>query len=163
VTTLQQAAEEHLDDVYGYLAYFTGDRSLAEDLAAETFERATRLWHRFDERRGSARTWLCQLARTVALDHFRSERRRARREQAFASGLREVEEPRFAEGLSPALERAFGALTAGERETIALRVVLDLDGETAARVLGISATACSTRLSRALEKLEKELEAHVAA
>ena len=46
---------------------------------------------------------------------------------------------------------------------IALRVVLDLDGETASRVLGISPTACSTRLSRALEKLEKELEADVAA
>ena len=163
MTTLEQAAEAHLDDVYGYLAYLTGDRALAEDLAAETFERATRLWHRFDERRGSARTWLCQLARTVALDHFRSERRRARREQVYASGLRQVEEPRFAEGLSPALERALASLTAGERETIALRIVLDLDGESAARVLGISPTACSTRLSRALDKLEQEMQAHVAA
>ncbi|HET7045826.1 MAG TPA: sigma-70 family RNA polymerase sigma factor [Gaiellaceae bacterium] len=163
MTTLEQAAEDHLDEVYGYLAYFTGDRTLAEELAAETFERATRLWHRFDERRGSARTWLCQLARTVALDHFRAERRRLRREQVYAGALRSVEEPRFAEGLSPALERALAALTAGERETVALRIVLDLDGETAARVLGISPSACSTRLSRALEKLEKELEAHVAA
>ena len=163
MTTLQQAAEAHLDDVYGYLAYLTGDRGLAEDLAAETFERALRLWHRFDERRGSARTWLCQIARTVALDHFRSERRRVRREQVYARGLREVEEPSFVDGLSPALERALRRLSAGEREVIALRVVLDLGGETAARVLGISPTACSTRLSRALDKLEKELNAHAAA
>lgn len=163
MTTLQQAAEAHLDDVYGYLAYLTGDRALAEDLAAETFERATRLWHRFDERRGSARTWLCQIARTVALDHLRAERRRARREDAYARRLREADEPRFAEGLSPALERALARLSAGEREAIALRVVLDLDGPTAARVLGISPTACSTRLSRALDKLEKELSHDVAA
>jgi RNA polymerase sigma-70 factor (ECF subfamily) len=163
VTTLNQAAERHLDDVYGYLSYLTGDRGLAEDLAAETFERATRLWHRFDESRGSARTWLCQLARTVALDHFRAERRRTRREQVYAGGLRDSEDPRFAEGLSPALQDALDRLSAGEREVIALRVVLDLDGETAARVLGISPTACSTRLSRALTKLEKELDAHVAA
>jgi RNA polymerase sigma-70 factor (ECF subfamily) len=163
MTTLSQAAERHLDDVYGYLSYLTGDRGLAEDLAAETFERATRLWHRFDESRGSARTWLCQLARTVALDHFRSERRRTRREQAFAREFPEAVEPRVAEGLSPELEAALARLSAGEREVIALRVVLDLDGETAARVLGISPTACSTRLSRALAKLEKELEAHVAA
>ena len=74
----------HLDDVYGYLAWFTGDRFAAEDLAGETFERALRLWHRFDPRRGSARTWLCQVARTVALDHFRSERRRTRREELAA-------------------------------------------------------------------------------
>jgi DNA-directed RNA polymerase specialized sigma24 family protein len=46
---------------------------------------------------------------------------------------------------------------------IALRVLLDLDGETAARVLGISATACSTRLSRALKKLEEEVARDVAA
>jgi len=82
--TFAQAAERHLDDVYGYLAWFTGDRTAAEDLAAETFERALRLWHRFDPERGSARTWLCQVARTVALDHFRSERRRTRREELAA-------------------------------------------------------------------------------
>ena len=49
-------AEELLDDVYGYLAWFTGDRAAADDLAGETFERALRLWHRFDPRRGSGRT-----------------------------------------------------------------------------------------------------------
>jgi RNA polymerase sigma-70 factor, ECF subfamily len=163
VTTFGQAAEAHLDDVYAYLVYFTGDRSAAEELTGETFERALRLWHRFDPRRGSARTWLCQVARTAALDHFRSERRRARREEIYGRGLREVDEPRFAEGLSPALERALARLSAGEREVIALRIVLDLDGPTTARALGISPTACSTRLSRALEKLEEALGDHVAA
>src|SRR5437868_7924634 len=130
VTTFAQAAERHLDDVFGYLAWFTGDRFLAEDLAGETFERALRLWHRFDERRGSPRTWLCQVARTVALDHFRSERRRLHREELAAVPER-YEQP-LAEGLSPELEEAMQRLTAGEREVIALRVVLDLDAATAA-------------------------------
>ena len=157
--TFAQAAERHLDDVYGYLAWFTGDRFVAEDLAAETFERALRLWHRFDERRGSPRTWLCQLARTVALDHFRAERRRLRREERAA--LPERYESPLVDGLSPELESALRALTAGEREVIALRVVLELDASTAARVLGISPTNCTTRLNRALRKLEEAL--HVAA
>ena len=151
-----EAAERHLDDVYGYLAWFTGDRFVAEDLAAETFERALRLWHRFDERRGSARTWLCQLARTVALDHFRSERRRLRREE-WAAVPDRYEQP-LAEGLAPELEAALHVLTAGEREVIALRVVLELDASTAARVLGISTTNCTTRLARALKKLEEALD-----
>src|SRR5437870_13574947 len=77
-------AEQHLDDVYAYLVYLTGDRSLAEDLAAETFEKALRSWKRFDPRRASAKTWLCQIARTRALDHFRSEQRRRRREELYA-------------------------------------------------------------------------------
>ena len=156
VTSFAQAAERHLDDVYGYLAWFTGDRFVAEALAGETFERALRLWHRYDPARGSARTWLCQVARTVALDHFRSERRRTRREQLAA--VPERFEERIAEGLSPALESALCALTAGEREVIALRVVLELDAATTARVLGISSTNCTTRLNRALKKLEEALD-----
>src|SRR3954453_17491758 len=153
--TFQQAAEAHLDDVYGYLAWFTSDRFAAEELTAETFERALRLWHRFDPARGSAQTWLCQVARTVALDHFRSERRRSRRELLAAE--HERVDMRFAEGLSPDLEAALAALTAGEREVIALRVVLDVDPATASRVLGISPTNCTTRLNRALKKLEEAL------
>jgi RNA polymerase sigma-70 factor, ECF subfamily len=156
VTTFAQAAESHLDDVYGYLTWFTGNSSVAEDLAGETFERALRLWHRFDPERGSARTWLCQLARTVALDHFRSERRRTRREELAAAP--EGFEEHLAEGLSPELEAALRRLTAGEREVIVLRVVLELDSAAAARVLGISATNCTTRLNRALKKLEETLD-----
>ena len=156
-------AEEHLDDVYRYLLYMTGNPHLAEDLSAETFERALRRWRRFDPRRASARTWLCQLARSTALDHFRAEDRRRRREGRWAADVEEAGEAVFGEGLSPELERALSRLSAAEREVVALRVVLELDGESAGRVLGISTTACSTRLSRALQKLEKEVGADVAA
>ena len=106
-------------------------------------------------RRGSTRTWLLAIARTTALDWFRAEERRRRREHAVA--LPDLHEDHLVEGLSPALEQALASLTAGEREVIALRVVLELDGEAAARVLGVSQTACSTRLSRALKKLEERM------
>ncbi len=161
--TFAAIAERHLDDVHGYLVYLTGNRALAEDLTVDTFERALRRWNRFDLRRGGARTWLCQLARSAALDHFRAESRRLRREDRYAvRELREVPAPSFGEGLSPELEHALAELSRADREVLALRVVLELDGETASRVLGISPTACSTRLSRALQRLEKELTADVA-
>jgi RNA polymerase sigma-70 factor (ECF subfamily) len=162
VPSFASVAERHLDDVHSYLVYFTRDRGVAEDLTAETFERALRQWQRFDPRRGSARTWLCQLARTTALDHFRAEQRRRRREHTYAIDQQQLEEGVFG-GLSPALEKALGELSAGEREVVALRVLLDLDGETAANVLGISVTNCNTRLSRALKKLEERMNADVAA
>ena len=145
--------------MYGYLVYLTRDRSLAEDLAADTFEKALRMWRRFDPRRGSARTWLCQIARTTALDWFRAEERRQRREERAAAPERV--DAAFGEGLSPDLGGRLVALSAGEREVIALRVLLELDGEEAARVLGISPTAVSTRLSRALKKLEEKVSIHV--
>jgi RNA polymerase sigma-70 factor (ECF subfamily) len=162
-TEFEEAAERHLDDVHGFLVYLTGDRTVAEELTAETFARACERWRRFDPQRGCARTWLCQLARSTALDHFRAEDRRRRREGRYAVGVPDVQEAVFGEGLSPALEAALSRLSAAEREVLALRVLLELDGESAGRVLGISATACSTRLSRALQKLEREVSAGVAA
>jgi RNA polymerase sigma-70 factor (ECF subfamily) len=149
-------AAEHLDAVYRYLVFLTGDRSAAEDLAAETFEKAFRTWRRFDPRRGSPRTWLCQIARTSAIDWFRAESRRKRREETYSRDLEHATE--LMDGLPGALEQAVRELSPAEREVVALRVLLELDGPSAARVLGISQTACSTRLSRALKNLEERID-----
>ncbi len=78
-------AEQHLGDVFRYVLYLTGDRALADDLTAQTFETALRSWPRYDARRGSERTWLCQIARRATLDHLRSEERRRRREGAYVA------------------------------------------------------------------------------
>lgn len=156
--TFASVAESCLDDVFGYLLYLTKDRPLAEDLTGETFETAFRRWRRFDPRRGSARAWLLAIARSTALDWFRSDARRRRREaRVGVSELRTPEDAPLGEGFSPALEAALRELTAGEREVLALRVVLEVDGEETARLLGISPTAVSTRLHRALAKLEERM------
>ena len=154
--SLADAAERHLDDVYRYVLYLTRDPQAAEELTAETFERAVRLWHRFDPARGSERTWLCQIARTAALDHLRAEERRRRREERYSS-LAERTQELEAQTLSPWLRQALASLSAADREVIALRVILDLDPADAGRVLGISPTACTTRLSRALGRLEEKV------
>ena len=145
-------AEAELDAVHRYLLFLTGNRAVAEDLTGETFEKAFRTWRRFDPRRGTPRTWLCRIARSTALDHFRSEERRRRREDRYARGAQTVGDGELGPS---ALESALAHLSPAEREVVALRVLLDLDGPAAARVLGISATACSTRLSRALKRLEE--------
>lgn len=153
-------AEELLDDVYGYLLYLTKNWALAEDLTSETFETALRKWKRFDPRRGTPRAWLLAIARSTALDWFRSDARRRRREEKVQAMTRDEGDQGLGEGFSPELEDGLRALTAGEREVVALRVVLDLDGAETARVLGISQTAVSTRLQRALGKLEERMGHH---
>ena len=154
-------AEELLDDVYGYLLYLTKNWALAEDLTGETFETALRRWKRFDPRRGTPRAWLLAIARSTALNAFRADARRRRREErAGADPASEHAEHGFGEGLSAELEDGLRALSAGEREVVALRIVLDLDGEETARLLGISPTAVSTRLQRALGKLEERMRDH---
>jgi len=150
--TFASVAEAELDAVHRYLLFLTGNRVVAEDLTGETFEKAFRLWRRFDPRRGTPRVWLCRIARGTALDHFRSEERRRRREDRYARQLPDHEEPALGPG---ALESALSRLSPSDREVVALRVLLELDGPAVARLLGISTTACSTRLSRALKRLEE--------
>jgi RNA polymerase sigma-70 factor (ECF subfamily) len=152
-----EVAQAELDAVFRYLVFLTGDRTVAEDLTGETFEKALRSWRRFDPRRAGPRTWLCRIARNVALDWFRAEERRRRREETYERSRPESAEAVFAEGFSAPLEAALSALSAAEREVVALRVVLELDGPSAARILGVSETACSTRLSRALKRLEERM------
>lgn len=157
--TFASVAESCLDDVFGYLLYLTKDRPLAEDLTGETFETAFRRWRRFDPRRGTARAWLLAIARSTALDWLRSDTRRRQREaRVGVSELRSGgDDTPLGDGFSPALESALALLSAGEREVLALRVVLELDGEETARLLGISPSAVSTRLHRALAKLEERM------
>ena len=152
-------AEEHLNDVHRYLLMLTADHTLAEDLTAETFEKALRSWRRYDPRRSSERTWLCRIGRNVALDHFRAEARRRGREDRYAAAVRAAGVSPRELGFSPELDAALAGLSAGEREVLALRIVLDLDADSAAGVLGIGRSACSMRLARALEKLQERMAA----
>ena len=155
-------AEDHLDDVYRYLLYVTANPATADDLTSETFERALKRWSHFDPKRGAAQTWLCQLARSAALDHFRAEERRRRREERVAQPDRGTE-TELPDEYGPVLRQALRTLSGAEREVIALRIVLELDTRETARVLGISTSACTTRLSRALEKLEKKVRPRLVA
>lgn len=79
VEELRTIYRETLDSVFGYLLMHTGgDRTLAEDLTAETYLHATRHVHRG---RGEEVTvqWLKVVARRRLIDHWRAEERLARR------------------------------------------------------------------------------------
>jgi RNA polymerase sigma-70 factor, ECF subfamily len=135
-------------------------RELAEDLAQETFLRALGAWGSYDPRRGPALVWLLAIARRVHLDHVRAEgRRRARETRYAAMHAEDAPPPELPTGLSPDVRAALEQLTAGEREVVVLRLVLALGGAETAALLGISATACSTTLHRAMTKMRRELGA----
>jgi len=83
---------------------------------------------------------LLAIARTTALDWFRADARRRRREErAEVAESRREDEGGFGEGLSPVLEESLRALSAGEREVVALRIVLDASLEVRSAVVLASA------------------------
>ena len=99
-------AEELLDDVYGYLLYLTKNWAVAEDLTGETFEAAFKKWRRFDPGTGNTRAWLLAIARSTALDWFRADARRRKREERAGRAERRGDAGSFGEGSPPSSRRA---------------------------------------------------------
>src|SRR5687767_7254163 len=62
---------EHAQGLFGFLAYRTGDRILAEDLVADTFERVLRSRARFDPRKGRQKAWVYAIALNLLRDNAR--------------------------------------------------------------------------------------------
>jgi RNA polymerase sigma factor (sigma-70 family) len=153
---------EHAQRLFGFLVYRTGDRGLAEDLVADTFEAAYRARSRFDHRRASARTWLYAIALNLLRDQGRRQAAQARayerteaaaQAQAQAAGDEALE--RLAE--RDRLMRSLAGLGEQERECVALRFGADLSLKEIAEVLGEPQTTVEGRVYRALRRLREEL------
>src|SRR5271166_4745353 len=77
---------EHAQALFGFLSYRTGDRALAEDLLADTFERALRARRRFDRRKASEKTWLYAIALNCLRDQARRRASEGRALERMTSG-----------------------------------------------------------------------------
>ena len=147
----------HAEALLGFLVYRTGDRALAEDVMADTFERVLRTRFRFDPRKSSEKTWLYTIAMNVVRDN-------ARRASTETRALERVAEPVPArrgplEDVEDRdqLKRALDSLSPEEREAGALRFGGELTIPEVAKVVGASHSTVHGRVYRALEKMRSEL------
>lgn len=148
----------HAEALLGFLVYRTGDRVMAEDAVADTFERVLRTRFRFDPRKSSEKTWLYTIAMNVVRDN-------ARRAGTETRALERVVEPVGAPARGPLedvedrdqLRRALASLSAEEREAVSLRYGGELTIPEIAKVVGASQSTVHGRVYRALEKMRSEL------
>jgi RNA polymerase sigma-70 factor, ECF subfamily len=148
----------HAESLLGFLVYRTGDRTIAEDVMADTFERVLRTRFRFDPRKSSEKTWVY----TIALNLLRDN---ARRQAAESRALERTPAPVSGAGHSDfdfvderdELRRALEALSVEEREAIALRYGADLTVPEICRITHEKLTTVEGRVYRALRKLREEL------
>jgi len=152
--------EDHAQALFGFLAYRTGDRGLAEEVMSESFERALKARKRYDPNKASAKTWIY----SIALNCLRDQQRR---QGAEVRALDRVGAPDAPDLSDPALDRAetrdevtraLQALSDEEREVVALRYGGDLTAKEMSKLLGEKPTTVEGRLYRALRKLREELE-----
>jgi len=150
---------EHAQALYAFLSYRTGDRVLAEDLLADTFERALRARLRFDRRKASEKTWLYSIALNLLRDQYRrggSEARALERVAATASagssgGIEHISDRDL-------VARGMEALSEEEREAIALRFGAELTVPEIAKLTGQKLTTIEGRVYRALRKLREAID-----
>jgi RNA polymerase sigma-70 factor, ECF subfamily len=149
---------EHAQALLSFLAYRTGDRTLAEDLLADTFERALRARWRFDRRRASEKTWIY----AIALNCMRDNARRSSAEERALSRVG-VGEPVAAQNPVETVEtrdtvhHALEVLSDEEREAVALRYGADLTVPEIARLTQQPLTTVEGRVYRGLRKLRDAL------
>lgn len=147
--------EAHYGDILSYAVRRTGQRSSAEEVAAETFAVA---WRKRDAIPGDPLPWLYAVARRVFANYRRSGRRRAALHEKLAALPSSVgADPADVISSRQTIQAALTALTEGEREVLFLVALEGLETKQAAEALGCSATAFRVRLHRARRRLEKQL------
>jgi RNA polymerase sigma-70 factor (ECF subfamily) len=144
-----------------YLYGLVGDD--AEDVASETWLQIARDLRSYRGEGAGFRGWAVSIARHRALDHLRQQRRR----HAVATPVEEFAhlagaDSTSAQAIEAVATRAviawIAALPRGQAEAILLRVVVGLDTEAAALVLGKRAGAVRTAAYRGLRRLAEHLD-----
>lgn len=69
-----QLYDHYADQVFRYIYYRVGSRTLAEDLTSDAFVRALRALPRFTWQGSDFGAWLTTIARNLITDHFKSSR-----------------------------------------------------------------------------------------
>jgi RNA polymerase sigma factor (sigma-70 family) len=146
---------ESRDDVYAYVAGMLRDRSAAEEVTSQAFERAWRKKRQLNRGRGTPRAWLFGIARNAALDELRRRSRVA--PEPETAGIAESDPAETAVDRA-LLQRALDSLTGRERELVALKYFAGLSNTEIATVIGTSESNAGTRLHRVIEKLRRSID-----
>jgi len=150
----EDAYRAHYRDVHRYLLAFTGSTQDAEEIAAETFERALRTWVKTPN---PPLPWLLLTARRIATDRWR----RARRWAQIALGLRGERSADAGERQTEFwlwFDQVSRLLTDKQREVLLLRYQRDLTDADIARIMAISESGVRSLASRALAVLRAHPE-----
>jgi RNA polymerase sigma-70 factor (ECF subfamily) len=145
---------EQLPRIYNYFRYRLCDEQLAEDLTATTFERAWRRRAQYSCQKASLTTWLCVIARHVAVDYLR----RARREISLDTACAVIHDSSVDERLQhdsdlARLAQLVARLSDRERELIGLKYGADLTNREIAQLTSLSESNVATILHRTIQRM----------
>lgn len=149
--------------VYGLAYVVTGDRTLAEDVAQQAFERAWRHAGSYDPRRGAVLTWLMTITRNVAIDALRVRRPDVTDPTVLLGLLPPASspDPESAAVDRDALDRirpVLDALPSEQRRAVLLATVAGRTALEISTIEGIPLGTAKTRIRTGLRRLRNAVE-----
>lgn len=153
--------DHYFPKVYSYLLYQVQDPHLADDLAAQVFERALARLRQYQPERGAFSTWLFAIARNRLKKHWRRQSLR-RWVSLDAIHNQPVDIPNLEEiaahheqlaQLMPLIK----TLSDRERNILALKFGAGLSNRRIAEITGLTANHVGVLLYRTLKKLREAL------
>jgi RNA polymerase sigma-70 factor (ECF subfamily) len=169
VSAFGELYDFYLPRIHGFIARRVGERAVAEDLTATTFERALGAVRRSDFRNESFGGWLYRVAANAVVDHVRREGRTVplpgragdfggSNDRADLPGERTLGDDRAAQAFAVALDRdqlgrALTLLPDVHRQILVLKFFDGLETEELCAVLGCSRATLAVKLHRALRTL----------
>lgn len=149
-----QLYDRYFDAIYHYIARRVLDDAVAEDLAAEVWERALRAIDRFELRGLPFAAWLYRIAGNLIINHHR----RARLWRWVPLGNPAASSPAYSQTeLRTVLDEAMAQLSPADQEAIALYYYAGQSPEEMSLIFGCSVVAVHKRLHRARERLKSKL------
>lgn len=153
-----RAYRDHGPAIFGFAVNAVRDRSLAEECLQETFVRAWRHRERFDERRGSERTWLFTIARRVLVDLIRSRDRRTALVVRAGDPVEHDGRPMEQAVDRLALVEALARLTDAHREAVVAVTIGGASYQDVSDRTGVPVATLRTRMFHALRALRTHLQ-----
>ena len=133
-----------------------GDPDTAQDLVAEAFARAWASWSTVSRHPAPA-AWVVRTALNAGISRWRRRRREVPVPDLALVADRPGAGGTAGGGVDPTIMAALLRLPARQRQVVALRLLLDLDTERTAQVLGIAPGTVQAHLGRAMAALRDDL------
>jgi RNA polymerase sigma-70 factor (ECF subfamily) len=151
--------QEELPRVYNFFRYRVGDDQVAEDLTAETFEKAWRNREKYRADLASFSTWLFTLARRIGADYYRRHKPTLPLDEAeHLSDQQLLEDTVQQRADFTHLSLLLARLAERERELVALKYGAGLTNRAITRITGLSESNVSTILYRVTQQLRAQWE-----
>lgn len=147
--------------VFGVAVAVVRERGLAEDVAQQAFERASRHAGLYDPRRGSVRTWLTRITHNLAIDAIRVNRPApvdpSELPQLIAALSECPEHQSLAGEATGELRRALAALPPEQTRAVVLAAMHGMAAQQIAELEAIPVGTAKSRIRAGMAKLHTAL------